>query len=931
MTTQRRASCPVSSPEQESRFSSTDYPSPELQKAAAAAWISTVPPVLGFTNMKRYQKSERLFSRIIAVAILAAVPVGNPAVAADQASPSLVEATDQVQIRKTITNGFVHPGIGLTKEILENVRTQVLAKQEPWLSGFRALASDRDSARNVSCRNQSRKDPSKPDADAFDSRRINDRLMVDSFKAYRQVVMYYLTGDEVYRANAMNIVRVWSQMDRTRYKRWPEDHIHSSYPIQRMIIAAELLRYTSFRDPKLAWTEQDTDSFTNNFVVPTVSTFLNQNGWFMNQNGYPIAAAMSGDIFTSDRKSYERRVEWFTVNKDAPNKGWSFSIKDLARLVTTNALTGEQVDRPRVQLMEMGRDQAHAGDDMEIFNNVVRMMHAQGTKVDPVTGVISTAHNAVDPYEFLDNRILAAADYFSRFMLGYDTPWIPVAYDIEPNGKVRGIYPRIADNYRGRIREHEFWGPFYYYTYKKGIDVARKAPYYYEAFTKRIVSSDVEWLFIPKEATGEGAKVPPTEQEPDVVEVKRRSTLFDKNASVVEENHTSFVRVKPTPSGTRIAILSADTDRKAIWLRIRTTGVAEIEMSRFEKPWLLPDTKGELRQVPYTMSNLEHFGDIVYFLVKGSPKTQVDLESLFRKADPELTAPEYNISQGDVNVVAYVGAPVRLDLSAKGEGIRISSLDQPPDAVLNGETGVFQWQPKQVGEYEFVVMATEREIVVPKKVSISVTADRQTAIEKITKAHAPADAYVEASFKRYKALCDDTVHAMDHVNDQEFFAKLMQLQVAFSKLEPLTPRLPDGSMDFPKVVVSSNIGAKIALLTDGNDDTFPVYTLAKDLNYIFDFGDSFRFSASAFAIEGRLNFENRASDTAFFGSNDGNTWTQLTSEITKLPTELTQVKVYQEHLGAKFRYLKIQKLSRNSGGLFEPSELRIYGQRYEAR
>ena len=48
--------------------------------------------------------------------------------------------------------------------------------------------------------------------------------------------------------------------------------------------------------------------------------------------------------------------------------------------------------------------------------------------------------NAVGPYEFLDDRILAAANYFWQYMLGYDTPWVPVPYSISPDGTVRGIY-----------------------------------------------------------------------------------------------------------------------------------------------------------------------------------------------------------------------------------------------------------------------------------------------------------------------------------------------------------------------------------------------------------------------------------------------------------------------------------------------------------
>ena len=34
-----------------------------------------------------------------------------------------------VEINETVTNGFTHPGVGVTKSVLENMRTQVLAKK----------------------------------------------------------------------------------------------------------------------------------------------------------------------------------------------------------------------------------------------------------------------------------------------------------------------------------------------------------------------------------------------------------------------------------------------------------------------------------------------------------------------------------------------------------------------------------------------------------------------------------------------------------------------------------------------------------------------------------------------------------------------------------------------------------------------------------
>ncbi len=148
-----------------------------------------------------------------------------------------------------------------------------------------------------------------------------------------------------------------------------------------------------------------------------------------------------------------------------------------------------------------------------------------------MNGTVSEAANAVGVYEFLDDRILAAADYFCRFMLGYDTPWIPTPSDIAADGTIRQVYSRIADNYRGRIRQHKIWDLYYYYACRKGVDLSRRAPFYYETFCKRIVSDDYDWLYIPKEASGEALRIPPSEQEPAIVEMELRSANLTQGSS----------------------------------------------------------------------------------------------------------------------------------------------------------------------------------------------------------------------------------------------------------------------------------------------------------------------------------------------------------------------------------------------------------------
>ncbi|MDF7825489.1 Ig domain-containing protein [Pontiellaceae bacterium B12227] len=835
------------------------------------------------------------------------------------------EATDRVQINETFTDGFRHPGIGLTKEILDTAREQVLAKRDPWHFGFNKLAAHGHSGKTVEIINQSKSDPTRPASDAFNSRGIRRQLDLDGDKAYRQALMYYFTGDLVYRVNAMTIIRLWSQMDPDKFDTFSASHIHAPYAVMGLVMAAELMRYTDCPDPEWIWTEDDTDALTENLLIPSIDKYMYSNGWFMNQSGYPLAGAMACYIFMNDRKGYEKRVEWFTINKDAPNKGWSSSIQDLFRRVEVNAETGERVKEPFVQLMEMGRDQAHSAGDMEIAVRTSRLMYAQGTTVDPVRGTVSTASNAVGPYEFLNNRLLAGADYVSRYMLGYDTPWVPSPSSIEPNGEITQIYYRLSDNYRGRIRDLKYWDLYYYYTYKKGINVAEVAPYFYEAFTKRVVSGDFEWIFIPSEAEGEGARIPQTVQEPDEVEIVERSTGFD-NASVMKEGDNSFLRVTPSEEGARIALLSIKTDHKKVGMKIRTTGVASLDMEGFAKPWLLPNTEGQWRYVAYTLSAFEHVEDIIFMRVKGLPDTTVDLDQFLRRPDKQLNPPVFTKGNDPLHLNAYVGAAITLDLAATNAK-QISSPDLPEGAELNAKTGAFSWSPSAEGKISFVVQASDGKIITPLRVSIAVAQDQKAAMAAIQAVYHSDVTYIKESLDHCVELYGKVARAAKAADDTVFWRALMMLQQAFDDLEVLTPLLPDGSMDFPKIVVPSYIGDSIGLLIDGNDDTFPLSGLPKDQSYIFDFGENFQASFTSFSMEGRMNFDERMEGAVFYGSNDQKKWTELTKP-TELSTEMVTVEVFEKKREERFRYLRIKRHGR---GLFEPSELRIYGTRYDAK
>jgi hypothetical protein len=152
------------------------------------------------------------------------------------------------------------------------------------------------------------------------------------------------------------------------------------------------------------------------------------------------------------------------------------------------------------------------------------------------------------------------------------------------------------------------------------------------------------------------------------------------------------------------------------------------------------------------------------------------------------------------------------------------------------------------------------------------------------------------------------------------------LQQASEALELLTPLLPDGSMDYCKVVATSTAGEWLGLLADGNSDTWVSTDATKGRNLTFDLGPNFTFSATAFAIRGRQNFEDRIADTKVYGSNDGTNWTELTPQAVGAATALTTMPVADRFANSTFRYFRLQK---RAGSLFEPSELRVFGQRQE--
>lgn len=298
--------------------------------------------------------------------------------------------------------------------------------------------------------------------------------------------MWYITGDETYRSNAMTIIRDYAAI---------QDCVtHTSFRFATVTYllgaAAEILRYSDTPTQSLKWTGTDTTNLTN--MMDIFSATYNAHSFFMNQHQFTVGGTMARAIFKNDYALYADAVEASTVNSAGDVGGRNGSIKYQMRWMTKNELTGASLAPAdyHVQEIEMGRDVGHSYADVAGLSTLAQMIYAQGTKVDPTTGTMSTAANAVNVFNFLDDRLLAGTTYVIKYHLGYDELWTPAWANQASNIQ---YYERINADLRGRI--DAFFSVLYnYYKYIQQVDMTQEKykylAYVYETRMPEVAGKD---------------------------------------------------------------------------------------------------------------------------------------------------------------------------------------------------------------------------------------------------------------------------------------------------------------------------------------------------------------------------------------------------------------------------------------------------------
>jgi hypothetical protein len=909
------------------------------------------------------QVGQRKRSRLTALAAalaagIAAVAAVPPAAQAETSYDGLV-TENVVQINETVSDaGFVHPGVGLSAEDLRNAQEMVRTGQEPWASYFDAMT--KTGAASKTYRASNSKSASEPDVAGdvnFTHVGLRYKETNDSFGALTQSLMWVMTGDEVYRKNAIQALRTWGTMNPDGFVYFADSHIHTGKPLSQFLMAAEIIRATepvaddtpgTYGGYDVVWSDDDDAKLLGNFAQPLVDTFLYSPKRWMNQHNFGLYGRIATAIYADDADAYAKGVEWFTVNSEFMDYTSGGLAQQIPLIEADDPLNPYGEDF--VQLREMGRDQAHAECNIDNFAAMARFLNVQGTKVDPVDGTVSTADNAVTAYGFLGNRLLKGADAFDGFMMGQPTKYV------DDNG-TGGV---ISAAYRGRMFNalNEL---YYQYKYVEGVDVEAEAPnvallnermdgplYNYGTGVNNFWGAgdkSIEyWVAFPPEIAG----TEPTPVEDTTLTFGHYGIPLDDGTEIVTEDDRTFARATADADGT-VSVVSRVMypGGSKLGVLVRTNGPAVMEvldkeerdprnpgdwepgvMSRIE----LPDTQGEWRYVTYPAS-----GPNTHFFRITGDGTTVDMDTVMFDAQKQLTPPAFAQARGKYYLWPDATSTFELGATDSGGAPAHTASGLPEGAELDAETGAITWKPTShdTGSHNVQVIADDGDAIAARTFELVVAKNRPKMIDAaVADGTEEGAVYTTASLEPYQEALAAARDASENGTDAEFRTAFEALLDAIEGLELLNPHLADGSFDYRNAVTPGNMTADQArALADSAN-----YSHFGDLRVGFvtlDFGTRYRVAADSFGLQARFSFPMRSQGTNVYGSNDGISWTLLSERPTGDTNDMEAIPVIAEHRGEEFRYFKLQldepapPIDPAYPGIWSVAEFHVFGDRSE--
>ena len=293
-----------------------------------------------------------------------------------------------------VAQAYTHPGIPLTTSDLAAVKAKVDAGEQPWKAGYDALASDGRSSLGYTMqgpfehvgRNEGGTNPNL-------NQWRNDMIAV-----YNLARMWYFTGNEQYAQKSREILLAWASGTGTVDPVTGKGAAQTSFGgmeanldlgdyAHRFVGGADILRGTWS-----GWTQADTDTvkaFFNNVYWPATGAHL---------DGVTLGPTNKGSLSLAGATAIA------TFNDDTTK------MDHVLHLLRTITSTGFSNSLSNGEHGETGRDQGHSYNHILATAFVSEILWKQG----------------IDVYSERDNRLLAMAEYYARYNLEVNTPFVPM-------------------------------------------------------------------------------------------------------------------------------------------------------------------------------------------------------------------------------------------------------------------------------------------------------------------------------------------------------------------------------------------------------------------------------------------------------------------------------------------------------------------------
>ena len=368
----------------------------------------------------------------------------------------------------------------------------------------------------------------------------------------------------------------------------------------------------------------------------------------------------------------------------------------------------------------------------------------------------------------------------------------------------------------------------------------------------------------------------------------------------------------------------------------------------------IPDTKGKWAQFQYDMSNVSNRSSNVYLMVTGG---NADLDYIafgLENTPPEIVSYSY-----DKPVFSAEKDGLATDYILAGEeyGLTVETFDFDNDPVqvmltldqdYAGEDGSFRFSIAKPGVAEGLIIADDGNTWTLQNLNVHVFSDINSLIEAVG-AYDKTQTYSRPSLAVYEKALALAGELGKSGYTQELKEALEGLSAAAAGLVMLIPSEEDGSIDYIKYAEHlkfsrfSNLDGgfsedqeailnNIQLLADNNQDTFIEWRHAQHNSpayFMIDFQDGMGVKLREFTLQSRQGFGSRTGGVLLEASNDGESWTAISSKGAANTNDLQTIGIKSEYQDIPYRYIRLYNPRVGESGansFLSIAEFHLFGQ-----